>query len=428
MSSEERTISGDVVIRFDNVSKRYRLNSFDGLRHLVQNAARRLTRPGWRPEPAKELWALKDVSFEVRRGEILGIIGLNGAGKSTILKLISNITHKTSGKIDVEGQVGALIEVGAGFHPELSGKENVYLYGSILGMTRQEIEDKYDSIVDFAELDGFMDMPVKKYSSGMYVRLGFSVAAHTDPDILLVDEVLAVGDAGFQAKCVNKIQELRDLDATIILVSHNMYNIARYSDRVLWVDRGQIKQVGDPDEATEAYLESIKSQEKKEIPLVLTENESFNKHDRVFGDGQVTIEDVFMTKSDGTPATEFDTGEVAQVHINYNARKPIANPAFCVSVLDKSDRYIGAMSTKYDGHYIDSIHGSGTVTFQFNPLILIRGNFDINVNIRDGNSDLVYSYFSKACSFVVNGPSLSNFWVGGDVNLPHSWVFESEHQ
>ena len=248
----------DTVIRFENVSKRYR-RTYGGLRHLVQDTANRLIgrNDGGFPEE-RYLWALKDVSFEVHRGEILGIIGLNGAGKSTILKMVSRITHPTSGTLTVNGQIGALIELGAGFHPELTGRENVFLNSSILGMSRQEIKAKYDSIVAFAELDGFMNMPVKHYSSGMYMRLGFAVAVHLEPDIFLIDEVLSVGDAGFQTKCANKIHELRERETTIILVANDMSNIARHSDRVLWIEGGQFKALGDPEEVTQAYLESIR--------------------------------------------------------------------------------------------------------------------------------------------------------------------------
>jgi lipopolysaccharide transport system ATP-binding protein len=249
-------MSEDVVIRLDKVSKRYK-RIFYTLRHRVQERVNQLFGRNERfGQRDRYLWALNDVSFEVRRGEILGIIGINGAGKSTILKLISRISHPTSGRVDVNGRVGALIEIGAGFHPELTGHENVYLNGSILGMSRKEVKSKYNDIVDFAELDGFMDMPVKYYSTGMYVRLGFAVAAHQEPEIFLIDDVLAVGDAAFQAKCIKKVHKLKERGTTIILVSHNMDNIAKYSDRVLWLDWGHVRMTGSPGKVTQAYLES----------------------------------------------------------------------------------------------------------------------------------------------------------------------------
>ncbi len=258
MSSDGGTMADGVVIRFENVSKRYK-RTFGGLRHLVQDTANRLLgRYDGGPPEERYLWALENVSFEAHRGELLGIIGPNGSGKSTILKLISRITHPTLGKVEVKGKAGGLIEMGAGFDQELTGRENIFLNGSIIGMSWREIEAKYERIVDFAELDGFMDMPVKRYSSGMWGRLAFAVAAHLEPDIFLIDEALAVGDERFQAKCVNKIHELKERETTIIFVTHNLRNIARHSDRALWMEGGKVRAVGEPDDVITSYLESVK--------------------------------------------------------------------------------------------------------------------------------------------------------------------------
>lgn len=402
----------EVVVRLENVTKRYN-RAFGSLRHLVQESALRLMgRP--RPEMSDEqyIWALREVSFEARRGEILGIIGRNGAGKSTILKLISRITYPSSGLVAVRGQARALIEVGAGFHPELSGRENVYLNGSILGMSRREVKEKYESIVEFAELERFMEMPVKRYSSGMYVRLGFSVAAHLEPDILLVDEVLAVGDAGFQAKCVNKVHELKERATSIILVSHNMTNVARHSDRVLWMDNGQIRASGATDEVIGSYLEW----EKKKAMAGATLGEA-----RMLGGGTLSIESVFMTKADGSEAWEFEMGEVAQVHINYHAEAPVRDPVFSVNVLDETGRYLSSMTTKYDGLVMEKIEGRGSVVFQFDPLIMLRGSYYVHVAIRDGASMNYLVHYTRAASFLVRGPSLTNKLISGEFNLPHKW-------
>lgn len=247
----------DTVISVENVSKKYRLGEarHDTLRDRIVHAIRR---PFRRPAAAanhSEFWALRDVSFEVKRGEVLGIIGRNGAGKSTLLKILSRITEPTTGRISLRGRVASLLEVGTGFHPELSGRENIFLNGAILGMSRQEIRGKFDEIVAFAEVERFLDTPVKHYSSGMYVRLAFAVAAHLEPEILIVDEVLAVGDAAFQQKCLGKIESIAGGSGrTVLLVSHNMVSIQQLCHRVLRLKAGRVAGQGDPLVEIQGYL------------------------------------------------------------------------------------------------------------------------------------------------------------------------------
>jgi lipopolysaccharide transport system ATP-binding protein len=272
----------DIVIRVDQLSKRYVLNhqrSGDGLRHVLQDriaASWRALKEKLKGETLKtetgsisasqhlnisasseleEFWALKDVSFEVKRGEVVGIIGRNGAGKSTLLKILSRITEPTSGQIEIDGRVASLLEVGTGFHPELTGRENIYLNGAILGMKRAEIRQKFDEIVAFAEVEKFLDTPVKRYSSGMYVRLAFAVAAHLEPEILIVDEVLAVGDAAFQKKCLGKMQDVaRDLGRTVLFVSHNMAAVSRLCHNVIHMAEGKVMAAGPTGRIVGAYL------------------------------------------------------------------------------------------------------------------------------------------------------------------------------
>lgn len=276
----------DIVIKIENLSKRYRLGVIGTgtLTHDVQSwwarvrdkedpnlkIIHRLARSHTgnskqvrvQPvnlhtcEPVKEdnVWALKDVTFEVKQGEVLGIIGRNGAGKSTLLKILSRVTAPTSGQIKVKGRIASLLEVGTGFHPELTGRENIYLNGAILGMRRKEIEQKFDEIVYFSEVEKFIDTPVKRYSSGMYVRLAFAVAAHLDPEILLVDEVLAVGDAEFQKKCLGKMGDISQTGRTVLFVSHNMSSIVRLSTRVLLISKGSVESLGRPEKVVSSYL------------------------------------------------------------------------------------------------------------------------------------------------------------------------------
>jgi lipopolysaccharide transport system ATP-binding protein len=252
------------AIRVDGLGKRYRVAQSGQRAHyrtlresLVEAVASPFRRNGCggeRPARSDDFWALRDVSFEVQPGQVVGIIGRNGAGKSTLLKVLSRITKPTTGRVEINGRVGSLLEVGTGFHPELTGRENVYLNGSILGMSRKEIDRKFDEIVAFAEVEKFLDLPVKRYSSGMYVRLAFAVAAHLEPEILIVDEVLAVGDAAFQDRCLEKMRQCASSGRTVLLVSHQMNSVRDLCDRALWLDRGSVRQAGDVRQMIDRYL------------------------------------------------------------------------------------------------------------------------------------------------------------------------------
>ena len=261
------------------VSKRFRIVAVEGRRPdtlrdvFVQRAGRlkaRLTNPlrsAGSPSDAETLWALRDVNFEVAEGDVLGIIGPNGAGKSTLLKVLSRITEPTAGEVTLRGRVGSLLEVGTGFHAELSGRENVYLSGAILGMRREETRRRFDDIVSFAGIERFLDTPVKHYSSGMYLRLGFSVAAHLEPDILIIDEVLAVGDAEFQKKCLGKMGAVANEGRTVVFVSHNLIAVESMCDRVIWIENGVIRDVGKPRAVISAYLqEHVKVETERSWP------------------------------------------------------------------------------------------------------------------------------------------------------------------
>src|SRR2546423_1416855 len=264
------------AIRVDSLSKLYRVGARQhGYKTLRETIVDTCTAP-WRrirqsfvPRTeanetgvrlvGENFWALKDASFEVQPGEVMGIIGRNGAGKSTLLKILSRITEPTSGRIELRGRVGSLLEVGTGFHPELTGRENIYMNGSILGMSRREIARKFDEIVAFAGVEDFLDTPVKRFSSGMYVRLAFAVAAHLDPEILLVDEVLAVGDHAFQKKCVGRMSDIAGSGRTVLLVSHDLPMLAKLSTIAVWIDRGQVKQYGAPADVIRDYCEQVAS-------------------------------------------------------------------------------------------------------------------------------------------------------------------------
>jgi lipopolysaccharide transport system ATP-binding protein len=257
-------MSSDVIISFEDLGKRYRINQqlenqrYTALREVIAHRVRRVLdfrKPASGSSTATDFWALKDVTFEVRRGEVVGIIGRNGAGKSTLLKIASRITEPTEGRVRLRGRVASLLEVGTGFHPELTGRENIFLNGAILGMTRAEIKGKFDEIVAFAEVEQFLDTPVKRYSSGMYVRLAFAVAAHLEPEILVVDEVLAVGDAQFQKKCLGKMGEVASGGRTVLFVSHNMSAIQALCPKAVLLNAGRVQFVGPSAEAAGVYLD-----------------------------------------------------------------------------------------------------------------------------------------------------------------------------
>jgi lipopolysaccharide transport system ATP-binding protein len=252
-----------IAIEAQGVSKRYRLGemqaAYGTLRESLSHAAKSMTRREHHVAEKQEIWALRDISFQVPEGEVLGVIGRNGAGKSTLLKVLTRITTPTSGRIEIRGRVGSLLEVGTGFHPELTGRENIYLNGAILGMKRREIEQRFDAMVEFSGVEKFIDTPVKRYSSGMYVRLAFSVAAHLEPEIMLVDEVLSVGDAEFQRRCLGRMEELGSAGRTVLFVSHQLSAIAQLCDRAIHINGGKIVQDGPPAEVIAQYLHQTHS-------------------------------------------------------------------------------------------------------------------------------------------------------------------------
>ncbi|PKN20623.1 MAG: ABC transporter ATP-binding protein [Deltaproteobacteria bacterium HGW-Deltaproteobacteria-6] len=281
----------DVIIKAENLGKKYIIGhqsqqgGYTALRDVLMQNARIVWdktkdlvkgKPIIQGDTTEEVWALNDVSFEVRRGEAVGIIGRNGAGKSTLLKVLSRITEPSSGRVTINGRVASLLEVGTGFHPELTGRENIYLNGTILGMTRQEIKRKFDEIVAFAEVEKYLDTPVKRYSSGMYVRLAFAVAAHLEPEILVVDEVLAVGDAQFQKKCLGKMGDVTKEGRTVLLVSHNMAAIENLCGKAILMDNGRIAMQGNTAKAIQYYLEVVIPSVIEEIPLAARKDRSGN--------------------------------------------------------------------------------------------------------------------------------------------------------
>lgn len=310
----------DTIIKVEGIGKRYRIHHrkaerYTALRDVIADKVRGIFRSHRRDvaeRPAVEdFWAVRDVSFQVERGEVLGIIGRNGAGKSTLLKILSRITEPTEGRVQLNGRVASLLEVGTGFHPELTGRENIYLNGAILGMPRAEIERKFDEIVAFAEVDQFLDTPVKRYSSGMYVRLAFAVAAHLEPEILIVDEVLAVGDAGFQKKCLGKIGEVADGGRTVLFVSHNMVAVASLCDRAALMDQGSLVASGLPSTVVSNYLKQVVTS------ASAARNQIWNDPLTAPGNDRIRLHRIRVTADEGDSGQEFTLSTPMSIEIDY---------------------------------------------------------------------------------------------------------------
>jgi lipopolysaccharide transport system ATP-binding protein len=313
---------GDVAIRVENISKRYTIAAaryrHDTLRDQLMDGVRSLLRPGQRRRAGREIfWALRDVSLEVKQGEVVGIVGRNGAGKSTLLKILSRITEPSSGRVEIYGRVGSLLEVGTGFDQELTGIENIYLSGAILGMRKAEIDRKLDEIVAFSEVDQFIDTPVKRYSSGMYVRLAFAVAAHLEPEILIVDEVLAVGDAAFQRKCLGKMGDVAGEGRTVLFVSHNMAAITRLCRWGIWLDHGQLKDFGAADEIVARYFAAGVQ--------ALGELTFRDRPAEAPGSEFIRLIAVRIRSGDGHATTSIDARSPVSVEIEYEVLRPAAS-------------------------------------------------------------------------------------------------------
>jgi lipopolysaccharide transport system ATP-binding protein len=379
-----------LAIQISGLSKRYRIGvreKYPTLREALVRSASEFPRaarswmsgqnngngPGW-------IWALRDVDLEVRHGEVLGIIGPNGAGKSTLLKVLTGITEPTKGYADIYGRVGSLLEVGTGFHMELTGRENIFMNGMFLGMNRHEIKRKFDEIVAFSGVEEFIDTPVKRYSSGMFMRLAFSVAAHLDPEILLVDEVLAVGDAAFQKKCLGKMSEVAREGRTVLFVSHSMPAIQTLCQKTVWLDAGRVKEVGPAPDVVHRYLESVLSQ--TSVPLA-------DRTDRQ-GDGSVRLCSVRIESTEH-PLVIRTTSRL-RITVEYRSDRPLRYPGFRFTVSDQSGISIYPLDTTCTGELPDTLPARGAVTCETAPINLTPGRcyVDLAVYNRGVLADLVY--------------------------------------
>jgi lipopolysaccharide transport system ATP-binding protein len=370
----------EIAVRVENVSKRYRIgmrnemhDSFvcamvDFVKRPLANLKRlrKLSSFDQHSDDCDDIiWALRDVSFEVKRGEVVGIIGNNGSGKSTLLKIISRVTEPTKGRGETNGRVGSLLEVGTGFHPELTGRENIFLNGAVLGMKKVEIAHKFDAIVDFSGVEKFIDTPVKRYSSGMYVRLAFAVAAHLEPEILLVDEVLAVGDAAFQKKCLGKMGDVAKEGRTVLFVSHNMAAVRGLCQRGIWINQGSIVDDGESQKVIPKYLNAVTE------GLV-----QGTTHDE-----EVIIENIVFRNARGKKTRNFTPGDDLVIEVHFQARRRIRKPHFWVSIIGQYGSLFGA-TMLLDGHCPEYIEGNGMIACIFKSVPLVPQLYTVRMGVR----------------------------------------------
>jgi lipopolysaccharide transport system ATP-binding protein len=411
-----------VAVDIENLGKRYTIDhqrtSGDGLRHVVEAAIhspfswlRTRLQTGLQHV---EYWALREITLQIRHGDVVGIIGNNGAGKSTLLKILSRITVPTEGRIRINGRIASLLEVGTGFHQELTGRENIFLNGAILGMARAEIVRKFDEIVDFSGIEEFLDTPVKRYSSGMYVRLAFSIAAHLEPEILIVDEVLAVGDAAFQRKCLGKMGSFAQSGRTVLFVSHNAEAVRTLCKRGVWMKDGRLYKDGDVNEVVDDYLNSM------------SEGYSFASSNTGYG---LAITGVVLKNEHGEETHQVCPGEDLIVEISFDAQKPLDRPYFILAIQGANGSCFTA-NMLLDGHNPQRLEGAGKLSCRFKSLPLLPQSFSVrmSVNAKNGQDKIMnyqdvaqFSVLGNLEEYGFRGEFLSRASNSTPVVIPYEW-------
>ncbi|MGF1580874.1 MAG: ABC transporter ATP-binding protein [Gemmataceae bacterium] len=365
-----------IAVATQELSKEYRLGETHQLQMFGEVLLDALKRPFSRKKRTRSesFWALRDVSLEIQEGEIIGIIGPNGAGKSTFLKLLSRITYPTKGSVTINGRLSSLLEVGTGFHEEMTGQENIYLNGAILGMSKKEIDSKLDAIVEFAGVEKFLHTPIKRYSSGMRLRLGFAVAAHLDSEILIIDEVLAVGDAEFQKKCLSKMNELQSCGRTVLLVSHNLYTVESLCSRAIWLDQGQVRRDGPPQEVICEYLNRFAHQRETQVDLSQISPRR--------GNGKCLLTGVEFLDQDGQPKEMIRSGDALTIRLSYQVNDQLVAPLFCIKLTTESGQLVTDLSTWGFGMNLPSLElGEGTIDFEIDFLNLMPGEYFLTLSV-----------------------------------------------
>ncbi|HZN14698.1 MAG TPA: ABC transporter ATP-binding protein [Acidimicrobiales bacterium] len=410
-------MADDAAIVVDSVSKRFRL-----YRERSSSLKEMLTRQ--RGSRFEEFWALRDVSLSVDRGTTFGLIGHNGSGKSTLLRLMAGIHRATTGSVAIDGRVSALLELGAGFHPELSGRENAYLNGAILGLTRRQIDARIDTIIEFSGLEEFIDSPVKVYSSGMYVRLGFAVAVHVDPDILIIDEVIAVGDEDFQRRCFDHLYKLRRRGVTIVVVSHSLGLMQTLCDQVAWLDHGVLQQAGPAPEVVRAYLEQVNTEEAERIESDDAKRAAASglvpQLDLEDGQRPISIESVEFVDAGGSHLAVAATGRPLTIRIRYDAHRPVERPYFSFAVEDMAGVHIANPSVRAEDRAPDLVlSGRGYVDYAVPKLSLGAGDYELSIAIHDEHAMVRLDYKARVARLHVQPGDQP---IIGKIDLLGTWA------
>ncbi len=408
------------IIRLENVSKRFAFSE-EQPNSFMELVISRLAKPqkaATNTTHEHSLWAVHDVSFAVWPGQSIGIIGRNGSGKSTLMKLIARILRPNEGRITVRGRVSALLELGAGFHPDLTGRENIYLNASVLGLQKADIERHFDSVVSFSELDSFIDMPVKHYSSGMYMRLGFSVAVHVSPNILIIDEILAVGDQKFQEKCISRIYDMQQSGVTIVLVSHSADMLRRLCSHLIWMESGRLMAAGPTEEVLQKYLEFLYDQEPRKA---IEQTSSFER----WGTGDMEITGVRLIDSTGQERTSFKTNELMIVEMAYQAHRPITEPEFGLAIFHQNGTHITGPNSRVGRLKTGIVTGSGVVRYHIERLPLLPGRYRLTAAIHDSRYLMAHDYHKEAYSFEVAPGGTQE--THGLIELPAHWEWQPAH-
>ncbi len=368
----------------------------------------------------EERKVLRGISFSVKKGEAIGLIGHNGCGKSTTLKLLTRIMYPDSGSIKMQGRVSSLIELGAGFHPDMSGRENIYTNAAIFGLNKKEIDSRIQSIIDFSELKDFIDNPVRTYSSGMYMRLAFSVAINVDADILLIDEILAVGDANFQSKCFNKLREIKSQGTTIVIVSHSLGQIEQICDRSIWIHEGLIKAEGPPKEIDLEYLDymsrKIQDRNKKSEEADGTEEPAENKDGKRWGSGEARIKRIRSFASDGTEQSVFRVGEDIRLVVDYTVKKPVQDAVIGFGIFDMNGVQCYGTNTRIDKLPELTLTKDGTAEVTMKNVQLLSGEYMIDIAIEQGEG-IPVDYYRQAYKIQM----LSAYGDAGIARVDHTW-------
>jgi lipopolysaccharide transport system ATP-binding protein len=409
----------NIAISVRNLSKKYYIGETISLAKTLQSIAKlpiniykKYTNQKISEDP--HIWALKDVSFDLEKGKILGIIGRNGSGKSTLLKILSRITLPTSGNAKIYGQVASLLEVGTGFNHELTGRDNIYLNGAILGFSQKEITEKFDDIVAFSEIGSFIDTPIKRYSSGMAVRLGFAVAAHLETEIMIIDEVLAVGDQGFQKKCIERMEKLRENGRTLLFVSHTASSVADLCDNVLWLHQGQVKEIGETNEVLQKYSEFF------------NDNKITNNRVERNQCGNLHIKKANLYNHNNQLCSEIAIGEKLVIELQYEANniEILPNIKVLIRIINNENKQVMVMNTEWFNNNIN-VKPSGSISCIIDKLPLASGSYSLNVTMNSNNTEIdevkyIANFQVKAGDFFDSGIIINN---DNDIYYPHMWQF-----